>query len=660
MLNRVFRSPLPAVIGIALFLAASTYLATTLSSELLPQEDTGILNANVSAPEGTGYAEMDRYMLQANGKIQQLTEDGSVRAIIQRTPGGNGPSDDYNSGSFTIFLRPWEERSQTTQDVIGDVNKLLGQMPALRGNATVRTSLGRGRGQPINFVLAGATYEELARARDRIIAAAADNPGIINLDSDYKATKPQLRIVVDTARAGDLGVSVASVSEALQSLLGSRRVTTFVDRGEEYRVIVQAEAGARATEASLASIYVRNRSGGLVPLTNLIRTEETAGARDLGRYNKLRAITLQGAVAPDYSLGQALAFLEAEAAKSPEVIAVGYRGESQAFKEAGSSIWLVFLLTILVVYLLLAAQFESFVHPAVIITTVPLALAGGIVGLAVMGQTLNIYSQIGIVMLVGLAAKNGILIVEFANQLRDAGAEHRRRHPRGVGKTPAPDPDDLHRDGCRRHAADAGERGRRRCTAGDRRGGRLGRLYRDADYPAPDTPAVRSADPAHRLPQPRRASSRATARDACPGTGGIDFVTLHDDGGRADRSVGPSPRNSGLAELRIDEDFNLVTDRPDQGREAEVGALEAGGAGEADHLAASTDADQLCVDGDRAGLTHEGEVARYPALVVASPLDGGGDELGLGELTGLEEFVADQLVGEVRHRRLQAGHVDRD
>jgi multidrug efflux pump len=196
-----------------------------------------------------------------------------------------------------------------------------------------------------------------------------------------------------------------------------------VDRGEEYRVVVQAEAGARATETNLASIYVRSRTGDLIPLSNLVRIRDTAGARDLGRYNKLRAITLQGGLAPGYSMGEALRFLEDEAAKAPEVTAVGYRGESQAFKETGSSILIVFALTILVVYLLLAAQFESFVHPGVIITTVPLAVAGGVVGLAAMGQTLNLYSQIGIVMLVGLAAKNGILIVEFANQLRDEGRE---------------------------------------------------------------------------------------------------------------------------------------------------------------------------------------------------------------------------------------------
>ena len=423
MLDRSLRKPLVPLAATGLLLAAAAGFFATLQSELVPAEDAGILSANVSAPEGTGYAEMDRYMLDVQARLLPLLEDGAVRSIITRTPGGFGSSDDFNSGSIIVFLHPWGDREQTTADVVQEVNRTLGQVPAVRGNAQVRSSLGRGRGQPISFVIAGSTYQDLARARDRIIAAAAQNPGIVNLDSDYKETKPQLRIEVDTSRAGDLGVSVADVSQALQSLLGSRRVSTYVDRGEEYRVVVQAEESARATQANLAQINVRSRSGMLVPLSNLVTTREAAGARDLGRYNKLRAITLSGGIAPGYSLGEALDFLEAQAAASPEVTAVGYRGESQAFREAGGSIYLVFALTVLIVYLLLAAQFESFVHPGVIIATVPLAVAGGIVGLAAMGQTMNLYSQVGIVMLVGLAAKNGILIVEFANQLRDQGRD---------------------------------------------------------------------------------------------------------------------------------------------------------------------------------------------------------------------------------------------
>ncbi len=421
LLDKVLAKPLIAIFAVAAFLGGSGFLFTTLQAELVPAEDVGILQAQLSAPEGTSFDAMDRYMVAAQKPVLGLLEKGSVRSVITRTPGGFGASDDFNNGTFVVFLKPWEERDETTEQVVGQLNRILAQQTAVRGNAAPRSAIGRGRGQPVNFVIAGTSYQSLLLARDRILAAARDNPGLVNPDADYKETKPQLNIEVDTARAGDLGVSVNDVSQALQSLLGSRRVTTYVDRGEEYRVIIQADAPDRASAESLSTIQVRGRDGALIPLASVVKTSEAAGARDLGRYNKLRAITLSAALAPGYSLGEALTFMEDQARESPEVIAVGYRGESQAFKETGGSIVLVFFLTILLVYLVLGAQFESFVHPATIIMTVPLAVAGGVIGLAVMGKSLNLYSQIGIVMLVGLAAKNGILIVEFANQLRDAG-----------------------------------------------------------------------------------------------------------------------------------------------------------------------------------------------------------------------------------------------
>ncbi len=406
LLDRVLTRPLIPATVLAAFLTAAGLLFMTLPSELVPSEDTGIAQMQVSAPEGTGFDAMDRYMLDAQARLNPLIDEGTVRAIIQRTPGSNQQSDDFNSGQFTFFPQSLggarQEHPTGRRRGEPDLRAIAGdsrQCPAARGDR---------RPQPQPAGQFRHRRQRLCRSRPRPRPGARRRrrqSGIINLDSDYKESKPQLRIEVDTDRAGDLGVSVSDVSQALQSLLGSRRVSTYVDRGEEYRVIVQAEQGARATEANLASIYVRSRTGTLIPLSNLVKLRESAGARDLGRYNKLRAITLQGGIAPGYSLGEALTFLEAAVAGAPEVAAVGYRGESQSFKEAGGSIYFVFLLTIVIVYLLLAAQFESFVHPAVIITTVPLAVAGGVIGLALMGQTINLYSQVGIVMLVGLAAR---------------------------------------------------------------------------------------------------------------------------------------------------------------------------------------------------------------------------------------------------------------
>lgn len=407
--------------GTLLLLVAAGVIFTRLDTELVPVEDVGVVEVRLSAPEGTSFAQLDRYVQGAEAKLLPLVGKGPIRDMNARLPQGQGASEDFDTAQMTGFLRHWDDRTKSSQDVAKELNKRLATLPGLRGNAVVRSSLGRGRGQPVNFVLAGTSYEDLARARDRILAAARDNPGIVNLDADYVESKPQLLIDVDRQRAGDLGVSVDDVSQALQTLMGSRRVSTYVRDGEEYRVIVQADVGDRDSEGKLGSVYVRARSGALVPLSNLVTVHEGAAARELGRFNKMRSIMLQGAIAPGYSLGRALAFLEEQAHASPEVLTVGYRGESQALKQTGGSIWLVFGITILVIYLLLAAQFESFVHPAVIISAVPLAVAGGVIGLALTGGTINLFSQIGIVMLVGLAAKNGILIIEYANQLRDEG-----------------------------------------------------------------------------------------------------------------------------------------------------------------------------------------------------------------------------------------------
>src|SRR3546814_710782 len=244
------------------------------------------------------FEQMDRYVVSTQNALLPLLKDGAVRTIISRTPGSFGASDDFTDGRLIIYLKPWEDRTRTTAEVAAEVNRIIAQQPGVRGNAVPRSGLSRGRGQPINLVIAGSTYEGLARARDRIMAAAANYPGIINLDSDYKETKPQLHITVDTNRAGDLGVSVEDISEALQTLLGSRRVSTYTDRGEEYRVIMQAEKEGRETISDLGKIYVRSSAGGLVTLSSLVTVKEIAGPRELNRYNKLRAITVQGGVAP--------------------------------------------------------------------------------------------------------------------------------------------------------------------------------------------------------------------------------------------------------------------------------------------------------------------------------------------------------------------------
>ena len=243
--------------------------------------------------------------------------------------------------------------------------------------------------------------------------------------SDFFPTKPKIKINIDRNRAFDLGISLQTIGRTLETMLGSRIVTTFVDRGEEYNVVLQGVARDRATPSDLANIYVRSeRSGQLVPLANLVQLEEVAGPKELKRFNQLRSVTLTASLAPGYSLGEAVKYMEKLiATELPPDAAIAFDGEARELKESGSAVYLTFGLALIIVFLVLAAQFESFRHPLIIMLTVPLALTGGLVGLWLFGSSINVYSQIGAIMLIGLAAKNGILIVEFANQLRDRGME---------------------------------------------------------------------------------------------------------------------------------------------------------------------------------------------------------------------------------------------
>jgi multidrug efflux pump len=254
---------------------------------------------------------------------------------------------------------------------------------------------------------------------------ASANRGLEFVDTDYKDRKPQIRISIDRNRAAELGVSLQSVGRALETLLASRIVTTFVNRGREYNVVLQLPGDARATATDLGRLSVRSsRTGQLVPLANITRLEETSGPLALTRFNRQRSITMSAGLAPGYSLGAALDWFERTVHRElPASAALMYDGESADFKRSSGQIYITILFALAIVYLVLAAQFESFVHPLVIITTVPLALIGAVLGLKAFGLSINIFSQIAVVILIGIAAKNGVLIVEFTNQLRSRGRE---------------------------------------------------------------------------------------------------------------------------------------------------------------------------------------------------------------------------------------------
>lgn len=421
----VFLLPRPAIVVTAVAVVGiGTYgLLREVPTAFAPQEDQGVFFTRIIGPEGASFEFMQGQLRQLEDTIDPFVESGDVIKYLVFLPGW-GSAESVNSAVNLVTMAPWEDRSLSTREVMDTLVHQWQAIPGIQAFPFMRSGLQGGRGgQPIQFVLGGSTYEELAGWRDIVLARLDENPLIERVQSDYKETKPQLLVEVDKTRAADLGVSVQAIGRTLQTMMSERRITTYIDNGEEYDVIVQAKPDQRATAADLTNIYVRSDdTGALIPLSNLTKVTNVADAGNLNRYNRLRSITISGNLAAGYTLGEALEYMEnIVRTELPVTAQISYKGESKELRESEGGLFFTFMLALLVVFLVLAAQFESFVHPVVIMTTVPLATFGALLGLYLTGDTLNIYSDIGIIILVGISTKNGILIVEFANQLRDQG-----------------------------------------------------------------------------------------------------------------------------------------------------------------------------------------------------------------------------------------------
>lgn len=403
------------------------YLWQQVPSEFAPTEDQGVFMVRVNGPEGASMSYMQDQVTQMQDAVLPYLESGEIKSVVSMLPGFGGGSG-VSSGMTIVALPEWNERTKSTQQVMNELGAQWRDLPGLQINMFMRSGLVRGGGgMPVQFVIGGRTYDELAQWRDVLIEQGEASGMFTRMTSDYLETRPSLTITVDKTRAADLGVSIQAIGRTLQAMMNESRVTTFADRGEEYDVILQAEESQRASPDDLTNIYVRSEtSGQLISLSNVITVENTSSPNSLNRYMRMRAITLSAGLQPGVTLEQALNFLEnIVLTELPEHAQINYKGESLELKEASGGLAFIFAMSLLVVFLVLAAQFESFVHPLVIMTTVPLAIFGALVGLLLTGGTLNIYTNIGLIILVGIASKNGILIVEFANQLRDQGKEFR-------------------------------------------------------------------------------------------------------------------------------------------------------------------------------------------------------------------------------------------
>jgi len=423
ILSRALRIPIVilAIGGVVSLAAVNLFLA--LPKELAPTEDRGYILIPVSAPEGSSLDYTRERVKEIERALKPLEERGVVAAILsQVAPGFQRPSP-VNAGLVIVRLVPWDERNVKQQDITRQLFGSISAFPGARAFPVNPGSLGqRGFQQPVQFVIGGPDYDTLRQWRDTVTQAAQATGLFVNLDSDYKESQPDVRVQIDRARAADLGVSVEDIGRTLELMFGEREISTFVSRGQEYPVIIRARAQDRATPSDLTNTFIRSTGGELVPLSAFVKLTETAAPQQLNRFDRLRSITIQSSLAPGVSIGQGLAALEDIVRRElPPEVRIGYQGQSKEFKDASSAIYVTFALALVVVFLVLAAQFESWINPFIVMLTVPLAVTGGLLALFLTGQSLNIYSQIGMILLIGLMTKNGILIVEFANQLRERG-----------------------------------------------------------------------------------------------------------------------------------------------------------------------------------------------------------------------------------------------
>ena len=402
--------------GWALVFAAGAGLFTMIRSELAPLEDRGVIFGRVQAPQGSTVDYTSESLRAIESYYATIVEASAYNAIA------GFPT--VADGNAILRLKPWEERDRKQQDIARELNARFAQLPGVIAFAVNPPSLGLSpRALPIDYVImAQVPYAELDRIVRQFIAEAVKFPGVQNLQSDLRLNSPELRVEVNRDKLADLGVSVETVGRTLQTMLGGRQVTRFKRDGEQYDVIVQVASRDRSQPNDISDIYVRARDGTMVQLANVVDVREGVSPQSLNHFQRLRAVTVSGQVAPGYSLGQALAALDDAAARvlPPEAL-TDLNGQSREFRDARGSIYLVFVLALVFIYLVLAAQFESFADPFVIMLSVPLSLTGALLALWWAGGTMNIFSQIGLITLVGLITKHGILIVEFANQLRGRG-----------------------------------------------------------------------------------------------------------------------------------------------------------------------------------------------------------------------------------------------
>ena len=391
--------------------------------QLIPKEDRGAFFVIVKAPQSSGFDFTSNKAQEIEGFLLPKIGKGEYRRVILRVPGFGKSSKQVNSAFIIALLESWEKRDRSGQKIMMESFKEISKVPGVLAFPIMPQGIRTGGVEkPIQFVIQGNTYEELIRWKEIIKSEARKNKNLTNIEDDFELNKPILNVKIDQKKTSDLGISTVEIGKTIETIFGSRNVTNFTKDGKEYSIILQGDISNRNEPSSLNKVYVRSKNTNkLISLSNLVTIDEEGTAPFLSRYNRQKAVTISANIIGDYTLVSALNFLEDVVKKNTPEARVEFKGESEQIKEISYQIYLIFVLALITAYLVMAAQFESFKHPLTIMLTVPLAILGGLVGLLLVGSSINVYSQIALIILIGLATKNGILIVEFANQLRNEG-----------------------------------------------------------------------------------------------------------------------------------------------------------------------------------------------------------------------------------------------
>lgn len=402
----------------------SIYLFKFLSKELSPREDRGAFFLVIESPEGSTYENTVGQMLLLEEKLLYLNENKEAKRILLRVPRSFSGTENFSDGIGIIVLNHWDQRRKIWE-IIEEIKIKSKEIVDSKIIIFPPRGLGQRRsGSQLQFVISGDTYSEIDSNMNIILEELNDNKNFLFVRTDYKKSRPQLKIQIDKKRAYDLELSNTEIGRTLEILLAGRKINSFIDKGEEYYVILQAKKEFRKNMKDILSFEVKNKNGELIRLENVLNIEETAEAKELNRYNKMRSITLSAGLNNNYSLGDGISFLEKLSKNKLEGnYKIDFKGQSKEFKESSSQFYFLFIISLIFVYLVLCAQFESFRYPFIIMISVPLTLLIPIICLIMFENSLNIFSQIGIIILMGIAAKNGILIVEFARQLKSQGKD---------------------------------------------------------------------------------------------------------------------------------------------------------------------------------------------------------------------------------------------